>query len=317
MHRDQPRLTRDQLIAIISDFYVFLTKLHIPSSALKFPPPDGWPNITPETMKESNKSPMVIDLIKHLPYIEEDDYDNPTFVRFIHYKSQVVNYSTCAPDDLKAENIAEPEMFLQIWVDEMEQRKAENGDDDEDEEEVNEDDDNEGEEDGGSDANSQHSNDSGITDMNFQEEDWWHGDDPDEIVLRNMITLAVGHESGGRTLVLDVFKGNIHEDIVRYTSVSGVTIESFFDGLRNDYEKLMIVPTPEEFYETEEGDADDELQEYIDIYKEHGWPGEGFKKEEALIKIKACRERQSIREDEVMKMQAEERERRNAIETVV
>jgi hypothetical protein len=149
--------------------------------------------------------------------------------------------------------------------------------------------------------------------MSLQEENWWDGDDADEIVLRNMITLAVGHESGGRTLVLDVFKGNIHEDIVRCMSVSGVTIESFFDGLRDDFEKLKVVPTPEDLEETEEGEAGDKLQEYIDIWRECGWPGEAFRKEEAMVKIKACKERQSAREDEEMRMQHEERERQRAI----
>jgi hypothetical protein len=316
MHRDHPRLTRDQLVAIITDFYVFLTKLHIPSSAIKFPPPDGWPNITPETTKDSNKSPIVIDLIKHLPYIEEDDYYNPTFVRFIHYKSEVVNYSTFTPEQLEAENIAEPEMSLQDWVEEMEREKAEDGEE-EDDEEDDEDAEDDEEENDDFDAISQHSNDSGVTDMSLQEENWWHGDDPDEIVLHNMITLAVGHESGGRTLVLDVFKGNIHEDIVRCTSVSGVTIESFFDGLRDDFEKLKVVPTPEELEETEEGEAGNELQEYIDIWRECGWPEDRFRKEEALVKIKACRERQSAREDKEMRLRDEERERQRPVETKV
>ncbi|KAF1922011.1 hypothetical protein BDU57DRAFT_69026 [Ampelomyces quisqualis] len=42
MHRDHPRLTRDQIVAIITDLYIFLSKFYIPDSAVRYPPPDRW-----------------------------------------------------------------------------------------------------------------------------------------------------------------------------------------------------------------------------------------------------------------------------------
>ncbi|KAH3992195.1 hypothetical protein HBH98_228760 [Parastagonospora nodorum] len=311
-------LQRDELVSIITDFYVFLTSFYIPSSALKFPPPGGWPNITEETTRNSNKAPVVIDLIKHLPYIEDDDCGYKSgFVRYIHYKSVVVDYSVYTPEQFEEGDLGQGEEGLQIWAEELEAEKAEAGDDDQEEEEDDEDD-----EQGDNDnyAQSQHSNDSGVSDLSFAEEEepFWEDDDEDyEIKLRNLIVLALGHESGGRTLILDVRKCEIHEDIVRFMNVSPVPVRKFFDDLREDFEKLILVPTPEEIEEAEDGNTGDDTQEYIDIWKECGWPGEGFKKEEALVKIKECHVRENLRCDERMRLEAEERERERAMEKTV
>ncbi|KAI8966001.1 hypothetical protein F5Y11DRAFT_311070 [Daldinia sp. FL1419] len=96
-----PRYTRGQYVAIIDDFYTFLTRMYIPESALKRPPEGGWPNITPEACSEFGKSAFVVDLLKHLPYIEggrDNDVD-------IHYKSHVVDYSTVTPKDFSSPQI--------------------------------------------------------------------------------------------------------------------------------------------------------------------------------------------------------------------
>ncbi|KAK2761208.1 hypothetical protein FQN54_001729 [Arachnomyces sp. PD_36] len=70
--------SRDEIVAAITDYYTYLSNLNIPLSALHFPPPaspsnpeGGWPSITPTTTQPLNKSKEVIDLLKHLPYIEE------------------------------------------------------------------------------------------------------------------------------------------------------------------------------------------------------------------------------------------------------
>ncbi|OTB18345.1 hypothetical protein K445DRAFT_315156 [Daldinia sp. EC12] len=90
-----PRYTRDRYVTVIKDFYTFLTRLHIPKSAIVHPPEGGWPNITPEYCSGFGKSAFVIDLLKHLPYIEggrESGVD-------IHYKCNVLDYSTVMPVD--------------------------------------------------------------------------------------------------------------------------------------------------------------------------------------------------------------------------
>lgn len=301
MHRDRPRLTRDQLVTIISDFYIFITKLHIPSSALKFPPEDGWPNITLETTKNCGKSPIVIDLIKHLPYIDdtmafEEMYD-------IHYKSDVVDYSIYTPEMFKPDCFEYGEMGLQYCFEEFERRKAEEHVEEEEDDEEEDEDDNDEEEDSDiqeEDDNGiqgEEANDSGVDEMWDEEEDWWNGDDPDELVMPNMIVLAQGHESGGRNIVLDVFKGTIHEDIIRCIQVSPVTVEEFFEDLRKQWEKLNLVPCLGEIHEVGSDYEGDDVKPFIDTYREHGWPGEGFRKEEALAAIMECKRQLEERED--------------------
>ncbi|KAF3056383.1 hypothetical protein GL218_06733 [Daldinia childiae] len=89
------RYTRDQYVAIINDFYTFLTRMYISDSALKHPPEGGWPNITPENCSGFGKNAFVVDLLKHLPYIQggqDNDVD-------IHYKCNVFDYSTVTPEE--------------------------------------------------------------------------------------------------------------------------------------------------------------------------------------------------------------------------
>ncbi|KAF1357761.1 hypothetical protein EJ07DRAFT_180808 [Lizonia empirigonia] len=176
------RLTRDQLVTIIGDYYKFLTRFYIPSETLKFPPPEGWPNITPETTKDFPRSPIVIDLLKHLPYIDEKESGN--MVTNIHHKCDVVDYSTVKPDDWGHEYFQSGATSIVEWIEEIEERKqGDAGDNDDDE----------GylwyrDEDRDKDAD--------------DEENWWDGDDPEDLKLENMIVLADGYESGGRCLTI-------------------------------------------------------------------------------------------------------------------
>jgi len=303
-----PRLTRDELVTIISDYYTFLTKFYLPSSAVKYPPPGGWPNITPEATKDLDKSAIVIELIKHLPYIERPSADEHDRAHNIHYKSDVIDYSVLAPDELTTEWFADGAESLQEWWDDMAVDKAERGDEDGDDE--NED---ESEEDVDGGSNTEGDNDDEDSD---NEENWWDGDDPDDFQMTNMVVLALGSESGGRTLILDVFKGNIYEDMIRCDLLPSCPVESFFEDLREKFKKLELVPTLGEMYEGE-SDIDDgnekileavdvekraqsnlqsnfEVKQFRKIWREHGWPGEGFRKEEALAAIRECRGRLDI-----------------------
>lgn len=280
------RLSRDRLVTIIGDYYKFLVKFYIPESALKFPPPEGWPNITSETTKEFSRSSIVIDLLKHLPYIDEKEAG--TMATNIHYKSDVVDYSTWKPQQW-AEDDQFGALSVQMWIEELEERTradAEEVDDDEDEGYLWYRDD---------------TRDSSTD----EEENWWDGDDPEDIKLEHMIVLANGYESGGRTIVLDVFKANIYEDMLRCNLQSEVAVEVFFDNLKDKFEKLENVPVPG--YEGHEGEMyedefradvldeslekEDPAQQYRMIYRSFGWPGETYRKEEALAAIQAHRRR--------------------------
>lgn len=81
---------RDQVVASVTDFYVFLTTyLHFQPSGLKIPPPTGWPQITQARFAFLGKSDKVIDLLQHLPYLPrgEDDkeiYDHTVCVDYTH-----------------------------------------------------------------------------------------------------------------------------------------------------------------------------------------------------------------------------------------
>jgi hypothetical protein len=116
----------------------------------------------------------------------------------------------------------------------------------------------------------------------------------------------MGYESGGRILLLDVHKGIIHEDIVRYNLVSGVWIEDFFDDMKDKLRRLDCVPVRGEFYEgvpeveddgpvpeTADPSLDEDDEEHVKlfkrIYRKFGWPGEGYRKDEALEAVEKYR----------------------------
>ena len=132
-------------------------------------------------------------------------------------------------------------------------------------------------------------------------------EDPDEIILDNVIVLSQGYDNGGRDIILDVIKGVIYEDVLGRSLQEGVEVKSFFKDLRDRYETLEMVPVRGNMYEDapEIGDeelakdpfaiadrkkADIEIQKrFKQIYREHGWPGESYRKEEALAAIEAFR----------------------------
>jgi hypothetical protein len=69
-------IPRNEIISIISNFYTFLTTHpFLPASAIKTPPPEGWP---PEPYYKIGKSSSVIDLLSHLPYIDHADWYGST-----------------------------------------------------------------------------------------------------------------------------------------------------------------------------------------------------------------------------------------------
>jgi hypothetical protein len=308
MSNPKPYYSRDELVAIIDDFYTFLTTFYIPASAVKRPSPEGWPNITPATTKGFRKSPAVIDLIKHLPYIDEKE--SKKMINNIHYKSDVLDYSVRTPEDFAENNMCIGEMGL---VDKIEEIEAdwdayEEGEDDEEGEELG--DIQEEEEDVEmNDAGEAGEDDApaGSDDGDDEGRGPWN-EDPDEIILENVIVLSQGYETGGRDIILDVIKGVIYEDVLGLSLQEGIEVKSFFKDLRDRYETLEMVPVHGNMYvdapETEDDEklaedpfaiedrekADIEIQKrFKHIYREHGWPGESYKKDEALAAIEAFR----------------------------
>ena len=279
MHPTIPRVDRDEIVKTITNFYTFLTKLHIPESALKHPPPGGWPNITPETTKHFNKSPFVVDLIKHLPYIDE------TYARemitHIQYKCDVVDWSIRTAEDFAEEGASKyptAESGIRFWIDEIEEEQngqgKTGGNDDKDHEDNNDD-----ESDGWG-------------------EEWEYfspGEDPEVTDRTNLIGIAEGYESMGREFTLDVFKGVVYDDQIRCNFLGGSDVEDFFQQLQEKFEKLELVPIRGEMLE---GDSDDEeVNEFREVYRSHGWPGDDFRKEEALAAVEVVRQRREVDEE--------------------
>ena len=67
--------SQPKTIAAISKFYAFLTTLpYIPSSALVYPPPTGWPSIDDDVFAPLGKTPEVLNLLRHLPYFEGGEW---------------------------------------------------------------------------------------------------------------------------------------------------------------------------------------------------------------------------------------------------
>ena len=83
-----PSYDRDDVVREITAFYTFLTKMYLPSELLRIPPPEGWSYITPERYAWLKKTPTVIDLMRHLPYISREDNDGHK----IYIETAVVDY---------------------------------------------------------------------------------------------------------------------------------------------------------------------------------------------------------------------------------
>jgi hypothetical protein len=306
----KPYYSRDELVAIIDDFYTFLTTFYIPESALKRAPPTGWPNITPETTKGFRKSQAVIDLIKHLPYIDETEAKN--MKTNIHFQSDVLDYSVRTPHDFAENNMCIGEMGLVDKIEEIEADWAayEEGGLEEIEEEEEEEEEMDDAEGGKDDAGESGDEDgpAGPDDDEDESRGPWN-EDPDELILDNMIVLSQGHGAGGRDIILDVVKGVVHEDVLESNLLEGVEVKSFFRDLRERYETLEMVPVPGRMYEdvpeieheetvedpfemADREKAEIEIQKrFKQIYREHGWPGQAYKKEEALAAVEAFRRR--------------------------
>lgn len=67
-------MDHDEIVGIISDFYAFLVEeSSLMASAIKIPPPEGWPEEYRQAFRRMDKSEEVVDLQCHLPYIADPD----------------------------------------------------------------------------------------------------------------------------------------------------------------------------------------------------------------------------------------------------
>lgn len=67
----QGYFSRDEAVAAILSFcHFFATLPSLSPGCIREAPADGWPQITAESLSEINKHDDVVDLLKHLPYID-------------------------------------------------------------------------------------------------------------------------------------------------------------------------------------------------------------------------------------------------------
>ncbi|KZF23993.1 hypothetical protein L228DRAFT_244852 [Xylona heveae TC161] len=67
---------QDEIIATMTAYYQFLSRLpYVDPSDIMYPPPGGWPEINQETLGYLGRTDTVIELLRHLPYINTDNHD--------------------------------------------------------------------------------------------------------------------------------------------------------------------------------------------------------------------------------------------------
>ncbi|TWU72499.1 hypothetical protein ED733_002052 [Metarhizium rileyi] len=75
MHLSEVTYSEEATVAAVRDYYQFLASMYLDKTVIQEPPKDGWPCITPESMRGLGKTDKVISLLRHLPYIHSPRYD--------------------------------------------------------------------------------------------------------------------------------------------------------------------------------------------------------------------------------------------------
>ena len=65
--------SRNEIAAVICHYYSFLCRLHLGPDALGMPPDGGWTSIPADALRALGKTEEVIDLLRHLPYINNPE----------------------------------------------------------------------------------------------------------------------------------------------------------------------------------------------------------------------------------------------------
>ncbi|KAG9252571.1 uncharacterized protein F5Z01DRAFT_660968 [Emericellopsis atlantica] len=63
--------SQEDTVRAFRDYYAFLAKMYVDESLIINPPSGGWPSITKERYRGMGKTDVVIELLRHLPYLDE------------------------------------------------------------------------------------------------------------------------------------------------------------------------------------------------------------------------------------------------------
>jgi hypothetical protein len=90
---DEITYSRDECIAAITDYYEFLTAMYMRDSSVVKPPDDGWPSITADNFRDLGKTDEVIELLRHLPYVQDNRFgDHETHCAALN---PFINWEAC------------------------------------------------------------------------------------------------------------------------------------------------------------------------------------------------------------------------------
>jgi len=123
----------------------------------------------------------------------------------------------------------------------------------------------------------------------------------DEDVPDHVFVFALGHESGGRSLFLDVNTGEVIEEMIRMERKPARDAKAYFADLEEAYRSLKLIPflgmdsieawevderetpiTEEELLaQTDDWETDLDIQYLRQVYRACGWPS-AFRKDEAF-----------------------------------
>lgn len=70
---DSITYSRNATVAAVRDYYAFLASMYLDPADVQTPPATGWPSI--DSLQCTDKTPEVLDLLCHLPYIRQDEDD--------------------------------------------------------------------------------------------------------------------------------------------------------------------------------------------------------------------------------------------------
>ena len=136
----------------------------------------------------------------------------------------------------------------------------------------------------------------------------WEGEDRDSI-MRDVIWISDGHESGGRDILLHARHGLVQEEMIRMNPAGVWDMREYFGNIKRQYRDLQLIPMrcmeevveceyvdergegePEitwkqirnqkdEDGEFEDGITDLDVQYLRQVYRQYGWP-DAFRREE-------------------------------------
>lgn len=191
----------EHLVEPIRTYYEFLQRLKFPDGSILYPPRGGWPAITKDRMGPYEKSSRAINVLRHLPYIHDDEghYDfRSDGWKCVGYKSHVINYAAIAErGQFEVKQHADDMIYEKHIVD---------GD-------------------GGGDY-----------DYDVEEGPY----------LEDLVTIFMGHESNGQTIMLDTLNGVMFEEIVRACEGESMSIGSYCEKRISRLTNLLEVFGPGE-----------------------------------------------------------------------